>query len=109
MASEKVLELTSATFDDEVLKASGLVLVDFWAAWCGPCRMVGPVVEELADFYDGEVKVCKLNVDDNGEVAMRYQVMSIPTLLLFKDGQVVDKCVGARRRHEYEAVIEKHL
>ncbi len=90
-----VLEITDSTFDAEVLKASQPVLVDFWAPWCGPCRMVGPVVESLADKNAGKVKFCKLNVDENQKTAGRYSVMSIPTIMFFKDGEVVDTSVGA--------------
>ena len=109
MASDKVITVSVANFEEEVLKAPGLVMVDFWAAWCGPCRMVAPVVEELADLYGNDMKVCKLNVDENPDLAIKYQVLSIPTLVLFKDGEAVDRMLGAKRRHQYEATIEKHL
>ena len=104
-----IITVTEQNYEELVLKAERPVLVDFWAEWCGPCRMVGPVIDELADFYDGDLKVCKLNVDENSDIAMRYQVMSIPTILLFKNGELVEKCIGARRRHEFEAIIEKYL
>ena len=89
------IELTTATFDETVLKSSKPYLVDFWAAWCGPCRAVGPVVDEIAAEKGELLSVGKLNVDENQEIAQRYRVMSIPTLLLFKDGQVVATSIGA--------------
>lgn len=89
------LEFTDANFEEEVLKADKPVLVDFWAEWCGPCRMVGPVVEELSGDYDGKALVGKVNVDHNPGIAAKYGIRSIPTILFFKGGEVVDKSVGA--------------
>jgi len=93
------IEITDANFDEVVLKSSKPVLVDFWAEWCGPCRMVGPVVEELSKEYEGKAVIGKLNVDFNPKVSTDYGIMSIPALLFFKDGKVVDKQVGAVPKH----------
>jgi thioredoxin 1 len=90
-----VLEVTDATFDNEVLKAPQPVMIDFWATWCGPCRMVGPIVEKVSEAYKGKVKFCKIDVDKNPQTAAKYRVMSIPTLMFFKNGQVVDTVIGA--------------
>ncbi|MGQ0796299.1 MAG: thioredoxin [Methanobacteriota archaeon] len=100
------IKLSDATFDAEVAKP-GLVLVDFWAAWCGPCLRVAPVLDEIAEDMAGALRVGKLNVDENPRTSMRFGVMSIPTMLLFKDGKLVDGIVGAYPRPEIEAVIRK--
>ncbi|MFV1884601.1 MAG: thioredoxin [Balneola sp.] len=89
------VEFTDSNFDEEVLKSEHPVLVDFWAEWCGPCRMIGPVVEEMASEYAGKAKIGKVNVDHNPEVSVKYGIRSIPALLIFKDGQVVDQIIGA--------------
>ncbi len=104
-----VLELSTDSFDQEVTQASTPVLVDLWAAWCGPCRLIGPVVEELAGTYRGRLKVGKVNVDDHPEVAGRFRVMNIPTLLLFKGGQEVDRIVGVVPKDELTRRIEQVL
>lgn len=91
----KPIEITDSNFDEVVLKSTKPVLIDFWAAWCGPCRMIAPMVEDLARELDGQAVIGKLDVDKNPDTSVKYGVMSIPTLLIFKDGQVVDKHVGA--------------
>ena len=106
MANQNVIMLNEDNFRQEVLKSEMPVLVDFWAAWCGPCKMVGPIVEELANDYAGKAKVCKLNVDDCGRLAQSYGVMSIPTLILFKDGQEANRIVGFRPKAELAKLLE---
>lgn len=103
------LAVTAAEFDEKVLKSELPVLVDFWAEWCGPCRMIGPSVEQLAQEYAGKASVYKLNVDTDGEIAGRYGVMSIPALLVFKGGKVVDQMVGAAPKPQLAALIERNL
>jgi len=105
--SDKTIEFTSENFAAEVLESDTPVLVDFWAVWCAPCRMVAPVVEEMADTYAGKVKVGKLNVDEHGDIATRYNVRGIPTLLLFNNGQVQDQVVGAVPRDTVAALLDK--
>ncbi len=103
------IEITDANFNDLVLKADKPVLVDFWAEWCGPCRMVGPVVEELSKEYDGKAIIGKLNVDNNPEVAMKFGIRNIPTLLFFKGGEIVDRQVGAASKSALEAKLNSQL
>jgi thioredoxin 1 len=103
------LEITDSNFEELVLKSDKPVLVDFWAEWCGPCRMVGPVVEEIAKEYEGKAVVGKLNVDHNPKVATEFGIMSIPALLFFKNGQVVDKQVGAVPKHVLVNKLESQM
>ena len=107
--NEHVKELTDGNWDAEVLQAKGTVLVDFWASWCAPCRMIAPTIESLAAEFNGRAKVGKLNVDDNPEVAARYRITSIPTLLVFRGGQIVDQRVGAPPQAEIASLIERQL
>ena len=105
----KPVEVTDANFDTEVLKSDKPVLVDFWAVWCGPCKMIAPAVEEIAMEYDGKLKVGKLDVDNNQQVSMKFGIRSIPTLLIFKSGRVVDQLVGAVPKRTLVEKITKHL
>ena len=103
------VKVTDATFDEMVMNSESLVLVDFWAEWCGPCKMIAPVLEELAQELDGQMTVGKLDVDHNPDTAMAFGVMSIPTLLLFKGGQPVDRIVGFQPKAQLKKRIETHL
>ncbi len=103
------LQVTDASFKEEVLDSELPVLVDFWAPWCGPCRMVAPVVEEIAEQYKGQMKVVKVNTDDNPSVASKYGIRSIPTLMIFKGGQKVDMVVGAVPKSTLSTTIEKYI
>lgn len=103
------INLTQTTYDGEVLKSDVPVLIDFWAPWCGPCRMVGPVIEEIAQEYEGRIKVCKVNVDEEGALAAQNAIVSIPTVILFVNGKQVGKLVGARSFDDYADLIEKFI
>lgn len=101
--------INESNFDSEVLNSELPVMVDFWAVWCGPCKVLGPIVEEIAHEYEGKLKVGKLNVDENNSIAMKYGVMSIPTLKFFKGGKVVGEIIGAAPKATIETEIKKHI
>jgi thioredoxin 1 len=107
MASDKLRTLTDSNFDQEI--RNGVVLVDFWAEWCGPCRRIAPIVEELAGKYDGRATMAKLNVDENPNIPGRFMIRGIPTLLLFKNGQLADTLVGLAPKEDIARMIDKHL
>ena len=107
MASPKIATLTQANFPQEVLGSATPVLVDFWAEWCGPCKMIAPVLDELAEEFDGRVKIGKVNIDEQQEIAAQYGVRAIPTLLLFKQGQVAEQMVGLRSKRDLKASFEQ--
>ncbi len=104
-----VHEVSDTSFDGDILKSDKPVLVDFWAPWCGPCRSVAPIVEDLATQYKDKLKVAKINVDESSQVAMKYQVTSIPTFIVFKNGQVADRVLGALPRSEFVKFIDRNL
>ncbi len=105
----KEITVTQDNFEDEVLRSQVPVLVDFWAEWCGPCKIVGPILSELSETYDGKLKVAKLNVDDNPDLTSRFNVMSIPTMKFFKNGEIVGELVGAAPKNTIETEIQKIL
>jgi thioredoxin 1 len=109
MAGPNTLTLSDASFDNDVLNSDVPVLVDFWAEWCGPCRMMEPTIDAIATDYNGRVRVGKLNVDDNGNIATRYGIRGIPTLLLFKSGRVVEQRVGAVGKTDVQKMLDTHL
>ncbi len=108
MASENVLTLTDDSFEQQIDQGEGLAVVDFWAEWCGPCRAVGPVIESIADEYAGKVMVGKVDVDSNRRTTERFNVRSIPSILYFKDGELVETVVGVRSKHQLEELIQAH-
>ena len=109
MSGESVIHVNEGTFDAEILQSDKPALVDFWAPWCGPCKAIGPIVEELAEAYKDQLKVAKLNVDDNPVTAKTYGVMSIPTLALFKGGSMMEKIIGFVPKERLETLIKKSL
>ncbi len=109
MSGSKIVTVSDSEFDSSVLNAGKPALIDFWAEWCQPCKMLAPTVEELANDYDGQVLVGKLNVDDNPNTATKYGIRGIPTLLLFKDGQVVQQVVGVKSKAEIKKIIDENI
>jgi thioredoxin 1 len=109
MASNGIIEVTDASFEQEVLKSEAPVLIDFWAPWCGPCKAIAPIVDELASTYSGRVKITKMNIDQNSATPSRFGVRGIPTLLVFKGGQVKEQIVGFVEKEKIEAALTKHL
>jgi thioredoxin 1 len=109
MANELIKHVTDATFDAEVVKSGAPVLVDFWAEWCGPCKMIAPILDEVATAYQGKLQVAKMNVDDNRSVPAQYGIRGIPTLMLFKDGQLAATKVGALNKSQLSAFIDQQL
>ena len=109
MASDKVVQVSDGDFDAQALQSDVPFLLDFWAPWCGPCKAIGPVIDELADEYDGKLKIGKMNVDDNPATPGKYGIRAIPTLILFKDGEVADQVTGAVGKQQLAAMIAKVL
>lgn len=107
MAAANIVTLTTGNFSAEVLKSSTPVLVDFWAEWCGPCKMIAPVLDELASEFDGRVKIGKVNIDEDQALASQYGVRAIPTLLIFKDGEVAEQIVGMRSKRDLKSSLDK--
>lgn len=108
MAGDKIIHLTKDNFE-EITGSDEPVMVDFWASWCGPCRAVAPVMEQLSEEYDGRAKIAKVNVDEQGELAAKFRVMSIPTVILFKEGQQVEKIIGARAKEEFSQMLDRNI
>jgi thioredoxin 1 len=107
--SDRTISITDATFEEEVLKSEQPVLVDYWAEWCGPCKMVAPILEEIAKEYEGKIKICKLNIDENPSTPPRYGIRGIPTLMLFKNGNIEATKVGALSKSQLVVFIDNHL
>ena len=106
--SGNIVEITDQNFAETVEESSGLTMVDFWAEWCGPCKMLGPVIDQLADENDGKATIGKVNIDEHQQLAVQYSVQSIPTLLIFKGGQVVEQAVGARSKADLQGMLDSH-
>ena len=109
MASDKIANITDASFETDVLKAAGPVLVDFWAEWCGPCKQIAPALEQIADELGGQVTIAKVNIEDSPTTPSRYGVRGIPTLLVFKDGQVKEQIVGYVPKEQIQKALDKHV
>ena len=103
------IHVTKENFEAEVLQSNVPVLVDFWAPWCGPCKMVGPVMEQLSEEFAGKAKIAKIDVDSQGELAVRYNVMSVPTMIIFKNGEIVDQSIGALPKPHFVDMLSKHI
>jgi thioredoxin 1 len=109
MASPQVVHLTDDTFDETIKHAQGPVLVDFWAAWCGPCKVIAPYLDQIAGELEGRATVAKVNVDENGDLTARFGIRSIPTLVILKEGRVVDQTIGALQKEELRSFLQKHI
>jgi thioredoxin 1 len=109
MASDAIIVLSDSTFESEVVNSDVPVLVDFWAPWCGPCRAIAPIVEEISSSYEGKIKVGRMNVDENQSTTMKFGIRSIPTIIMFKGGEAVDQIIGAVPKGEIERVVDKSL
>jgi len=109
MSNPQVVHLTDDTFDETIKNAKGPVLVDFWASWCGPCKVIGPLLDQLAGELSGQATIAKVNVDENGDLSARFGIRSIPTLLVFRDGRLVDQTVGALPKEHLRDLVQKHL
>jgi len=109
MASDAIIELSDSTFESEVVNSDLPVLVDFWAPWCGPCRAIAPIVEEISSSYEGKIKVGRMNVDENQSTTIKFGIRSIPTIIMFKGGEAVDQIIGAVPKGEIERVVDKSL
>lgn len=105
----KPVEVTDSTFEEEIVKSDKPVVVDFWAVWCGPCKMIAPIMEEFADEYSGKIKIAKVDVDNNPNIAVKFGIRSIPTVMFFKDGKIVDQIIGAMPKSHFEDRIQKLL
>jgi len=109
MASPEIVHLTDDSFDETIKNAHGPVLVDFWAAWCGPCKIIAPYLDQIAGEVAGQATVAKVNVDENGDLSARFGIRSIPTLVVFKDGRVVDQQIGALPKEQIRSLLQKHI
>jgi thioredoxin 1 len=109
MSGKNVIDLNTGNFEEQVLKSKIPVLVDFWAPWCGPCKMIAPILEDVAGELGDTARICKINVDEQGELSSKFKILSIPTLILFKNGEVFDKLVGARSKDELKEFVKKAM